>query len=263
MRLLSSFAITLAGSAVFCGAFNSGAVHSQLNPHGIQGRISASTLRKLFTAVMRWCDVESFLNIGCLYQEIALMEKRLNMHIELLRRDEFRKMESLSDIVKCVSPRLGIACRLLIDLIENLGSAHPAETYFSGFDYDLGERALGYLTSFDLDLNIFAASIGMTKTSIKTFVQGHETVLDLGGYSINTELFEPLRRLLDQYKGAKVLSKPRQYFSLISGNAGTYFILLNEILHVVTPSSTPAVLPEELIKAILSGHSQNTTNDDN
>jgi hypothetical protein len=62
---------------------------------------------------------------------------------------------------------------LLIDLLENLGSAHPAETYFNGFDYDLGERALGYLTAFDLDLNIFAASIGMTKTSIKTFVQGH------------------------------------------------------------------------------------------
>jgi hypothetical protein len=37
------------------------------------------------------------------------MEKRLDMHIELLRRDEFRKMESLSDIVKCVSRRL-VAC---------------------------------------------------------------------------------------------------------------------------------------------------------
>jgi dynactin 1 len=37
---------------------------------------------------------------------------------------------------------------------------------------------------------------------------GHsETVLDLGGYDIDTELFEPLQRLLDQYKGAKALSK--------------------------------------------------------
>ncbi|KAJ7875952.1 dynein associated protein, partial [Mycena leptocephala] len=139
-----------------------------------------------FAAVMRRCDVESFLNIGRLYQEIAPMEKRLDMHIELLRRDEFREIESLSDLVKC--------------------------TYFSGFDYDLGQRALGYLTLFDLDLDIFAASIGITKTSIKTFVQGHETVLDLGDYSINTELFEPLRQLLDQYKGAKVLSKRVSFF---------------------------------------------------
>jgi dynactin 1 len=71
----------------------------------------------------------------------------------------------------------------------------------------LGERELGYLVSFDLDLDIFAASIGMTKTSIATLVQDEETVLDLGGYDIDTELFEPLQRLLNQYKGAKALSK--------------------------------------------------------
>lgn len=32
-------------------------------------------------------------------------------------------------------------------------------------------------------------------------------MLDLGGYDIDTELFQPLQRLLDQYKGAKALSK--------------------------------------------------------
>ncbi|KAJ7146369.1 dynactin [Mycena epipterygia] len=157
----------------------------------MRGRISAlSTLCKRFAAVMRRCDVESFLNIGRLYQEIAPMEKRLDMHVELLRRDEFREMECVSDVVK-ISAQFD----------------HLAETYFSGFDYDLGERELGYLVSFDLDLDIFAASIGMTKTSITTLLQDDETVLDLGGFDIDTELFEPLQRLLDQYKGAKALSK--------------------------------------------------------
>ncbi|KAF7346159.1 CAP-Gly domain-containing protein [Mycena sanguinolenta] len=157
----------------------------------MRGRISAlSTLCKRFATVMRRCDVESFLNIGRLYQEIAPMEKRLDMHVDLLRRDEFRDEECVSDINKIM---------LTFD--------HLAETYFSGFDYDLGERELGYLTSFDLDLDIFAASIGMSKTSITTLVQDNETVLELGGYNIDTELFEPLQRLLDQYKGAKALSK--------------------------------------------------------
>ncbi|KAJ7439861.1 dynactin [Mycena latifolia] len=157
----------------------------------MRGRISAlSTLCKRFAAVMRRCDVESFLNIGRLYQEIAPMEKRLDMHVDLLRRDEFREMECVSDVVKITAQ-----------------FDHLAETYFSGFDYDLGERELGYLVSFDLDLDIFAASIGMTKTSIATLVQDDETVLDLGGFDIDTELFEPLQRLLDQYKGAKALSK--------------------------------------------------------
>ncbi|KAJ7695201.1 dynactin [Mycena rosella] len=157
----------------------------------MRGRISAlSTLCKRFAAVMRRCDVESFLNIGRLYQEIAPMEKRLDMHVDLLRRDEFREMECVSDVVKITAQ-----------------FDHLAETYFSGFDYDLGERELGYLVSFDLDLDIFAASIGMTKTSITTLIQDDETVLDLGGFDIDAELFGPLQRLLDQYKGAKALSK--------------------------------------------------------
>lgn len=67
----------------------------------MRGRISGlSTLCKRFAAILRRCDVESFLNIGRIYPEIAPMEKRLDMHIDLLRRDEFREMECVSDIVK-------------------------------------------------------------------------------------------------------------------------------------------------------------------
>lgn len=69
----------------------------------MRGRISGlSTLCKRFAAVLRRCDVESFLNIGRLYPEIAPMEKRIDMHIDLLRRDEFREMECVSDVVKYV-----------------------------------------------------------------------------------------------------------------------------------------------------------------
>jgi dynactin 1 len=67
----------------------------------MRGRISGlSTLCKRFGAVLRRCDVESFLNIGRIYQEIAPMEKRIDIHINLLRRDEFREMECVSDIAK-------------------------------------------------------------------------------------------------------------------------------------------------------------------
>jgi dynactin 1 len=59
-----------------------------------------STLCKRFAAVLHHCDVDSFLNIGRIYQEIVPMEKRIDMHIDLLRRDEFREMECVSDIVK-------------------------------------------------------------------------------------------------------------------------------------------------------------------
>ncbi|KAF7307559.1 CAP-Gly domain-containing protein [Mycena indigotica] len=157
----------------------------------MRGRIAAlSTLCRRFAAIMRRCDVESFLNFGRLYPELAPMEKRIDMHIDLLRRDEFREMECVSDVVK-------IAAQF----------DHLAETYFSGFDSDLGERELGYFMSFDSDLDIFAASIGLSKTSITSLIQDEETVLELGGYDIQTELMQPLQRLLEQYKSAKAISK--------------------------------------------------------
>ena len=69
----------------------------------MRSRISGvAMLCKRFAAVLRRCDVETFLNMGRLYPEIAPLEKRINMHIDLLRRDEFRVMECVSDVVKCV-----------------------------------------------------------------------------------------------------------------------------------------------------------------
>ena len=43
---------------------------------------------------------------------------------------------------------------------------HLAETYFQGFDYDLGERELGFALSLDHDLDIYAAAIALTKTAV-------------------------------------------------------------------------------------------------
>ena len=56
---------------------------------------------------------------------------------------------------------------------------HLAETYFDQYDHDLGERELGYVLSFDRDLDMFAASIGLTKTSVASIVKddGMESVL--------------------------------------------------------------------------------------
>ena len=44
---------------------------------------------------------------------------------------------------------------------------HLAESYFDGFEHDLGERELGYAQSFDNDLDMFLASIALTKTAIE------------------------------------------------------------------------------------------------
>ena len=61
-----------------------------------------STLCKRFAAVLRRCDGDFYLSIGKLFPEIAPMEKRIDMHIDTLRREEFRFLECGSDIQKSV-----------------------------------------------------------------------------------------------------------------------------------------------------------------
>ncbi|KAG1728860.1 uncharacterized protein EDB91DRAFT_1313227 [Suillus paluster] len=56
---------------------------------------------------------------------------------------------------------------------------HLAETYFDGFEQDLGKRELGYALSFDHDLDVFAASIGLTKTSVAVILNDEGVKIEL------------------------------------------------------------------------------------
>jgi dynactin 1 len=94
------------------------------------------------------------------------------MHIDLLRREEFREMECVSDVVKCVLPRVPISATADLPFHRiHAQFDHISETYFAGFDFDLGERELGYALSFDHDLDMFAASLGLVKTSIEAVMK--------------------------------------------------------------------------------------------
>ena len=54
--------------------------------------------------------------------------------------------------------------------------SHLAETYFKDFDLDLGERELGLVLSLDHDLDVYASSMGLTKTAVEA------TLNDEGDY---------------------------------------------------------------------------------
>ena len=82
------------------------------------------------------------------------MEKRINMHIDLLRREQFLELKCVSDAVKMQSQ-----------------FDHLSETYFNNFEYDLGGRELIYAVSFDHDLEMFAASVGLIKTSVAAILR--------------------------------------------------------------------------------------------
>ena len=84
---------------------------------------------------------------------------------------------------------------------------HLAETHFNEFDFDLGERELGYALSFDHDLEMFAASVGLIKTSVDAIMKDEDVEVDLGELDAEVEFFSPLQKLIDLSRSAKVISK--------------------------------------------------------
>ena len=100
---------------------------------------------------------------------------------------------------------------------------HLAETYFGGYEFDLGEREHGMALSCDHDFEMFAAAVGYVKTYVEAILKDEgeniesctscssdicaDVELDLGELEPDTVFFQPLQKLLDQSRSARVLSK--------------------------------------------------------
>ncbi|CAE6345447.1 unnamed protein product [Rhizoctonia solani] len=147
-------------------------------------------LCKRFASVMRKCDVNTFHAVGRLFPDLLPMEKRLDMHVDLLRRDEFRIMECVSDVAKML-----------------LQFEHLADTAFSGFEADLAERELDLTMQLDCDLDSFVAAIGLTKTALENSIKDDDTILEYGDLDIDRTLLEPIAQILEQSKSAKIAFK--------------------------------------------------------
>lgn len=68
---------------------------------------------------------------------------------------------------------------------------HIAETYFDGFEHDVGERELGYAQTLDNDLDMFVASIGLTKTALEALDrdEGAYHIFSLPGGTVSSTIF--------------------------------------------------------------------------
>jgi dynactin 1 len=113
-----------------------------------------SILSRRFAAVLKRVDVDTFLSMGRLYPELSPLERRVDMHLDLIRRDEFREAECVMDLDRLLSQ-----------------FEHIAETYFSGFTGDIGERGLDLAQSLDCDLDMFAAATGLTKSALQNLAK--------------------------------------------------------------------------------------------
>ncbi|QRW00779.1 Dynein associated protein [Ceratobasidium sp. AG-Ba] len=171
----------------------------------MRGRVyHFACLCKRFAAVLRKCDVQTFHGVGRLYPDLLPMEKRLDMHVDLLRRDEFRIMECVSDVSKMLAQ-----------------FEHLADTAFSGFDADLAERELDLTMQLDCDLDSFVAAIGLTKTALENSIKDEDTIVEYGDLDVEQTLFEPMAQVLEQSKSAKVAFRKlvRRVEDLIQDNS--------------------------------------------
>ncbi|KAL5533874.1 hypothetical protein ACEPAG_334 [Sanghuangporus baumii] len=156
----------------------------------LRARISRmSVLCKRFASIMKRCDVETFLNVGRMYTDIAHFEKRIDLHIDMLCRDEFRDIECVNDVQKTAQ-----------------AFGHLVEMYSEGLEYDLGERELGYALTFDHELDNLSASLALISSYISDIMKDEDVSVDSDDDPV-AELIEPFKHLLDQIKGAKVMSK--------------------------------------------------------
>ncbi|KAJ4492110.1 dynein associated protein-domain-containing protein [Lentinula edodes] len=178
----------------------------------MRGRLSVlSTLCKRLSAILRRCSPELWISVGRLYEELKPLEKRMDIHVELLGRDEFRERECVSDVIKINAQFNHLAEMYFGDYFggQLFGYVSSSLLFFHSFTHinspDIAERELGTLTLFDLDLDMFAASIGMMKTSVEGLLKEEEFApsADFGGFDIHTELYTPLLTLLSRSKSVK------------------------------------------------------------
>jgi dynactin 1 len=101
---------------------------------------------------------------------------------------------------------------------------HLAETYFKAFDFDLGEREFGLVLSLDHDLDVYASSMGLTKTAVEAILNDEgefsqiysclvdyiamlDVTHDLDGMEPETSFLVPIQKSLDQCKTAKIVAR--------------------------------------------------------
>ncbi|KZS86748.1 hypothetical protein SISNIDRAFT_434236 [Sistotremastrum niveocremeum HHB9708] len=164
-----------------------------------------------FAAVLRHCDVDAFLGMGRLLGDLVGIEKRIDMHIDLLRRNEFREMECVADVAKILAQ-----------------FDHLSEAYFSGYEWDLGERAADIAQSIDYDLDMFSAAMLLTKTSLSAVLNDRDVVLQFGDMDPNEVVFEPLERLVENCRSVKNVA--RKIVTRIEGLLGESSAVKPDIL---------------------------------
>ncbi|PWN44195.1 hypothetical protein IE81DRAFT_37527 [Ceraceosorus guamensis] len=147
-----------------------------------------AALSRQIAGVLQLASVPTFLKAGRTYREHASIERRIDSFIEALRHEELKEAECGREFARYVKD------------FEEFSYTLGEET-----DADLAAKEVGAAQLIDLDLDTLNAALGYTKQTLAAlYNEGDHVGWELGGKSLDEDVFAPLQQLINNVKSTKV-----------------------------------------------------------
>lgn len=166
------------------------------------------------SALVQLASIPTFLKSGRMFKELVSIERTIDQHIDLLRREELKEEDCAKDYRRFVKMLEEFEFALLDGSSESI-------------DSDLAAKELGSATLFDLDLDTIAAALGFSKQAVaslyndfnkqtealqkqggdgdtSTLLTSGEIDMRLNDLDISEVLFTPLQELINHIRSTKV-----------------------------------------------------------
>lgn len=145
-----------------------------------------ATLNRRFAAIMRRTQPDDYVALGRVVGELAGVESRVDGWIASVKTDEFND---------------GECARELDALLAQFN--HLAEVMFNHPGLDAGEQQVAAAYTLEDDLDNFAAAVGFVRTEIMALVKDGDVDVELGEYTLDEAVYDPVQRVLNQVRAVK------------------------------------------------------------
>ncbi|PWN36696.1 uncharacterized protein FA14DRAFT_128921, partial [Meira miltonrushii] len=149
------------------------------------------------SALVQLASIPTFLKSGRMFKELVSIERTIDQHIDLLRREELKEDDCAKDYRRFVKMLEDFEFALLDGSSESI-------------DSDLAAKELGSATLFDLDLDTIAAALGFSKQAqigdgdTSGLLPTGDIDMRLNDLDISEVLFTPLQELINHIRSTKV-----------------------------------------------------------
>ncbi|GMK57406.1 hypothetical protein CspeluHIS016_0402400 [Cutaneotrichosporon spelunceum] len=153
----------------------------------LRGKLrSFATLNRRFAAIMRRTQPDDYAALGRVVGELAGVESRVDGWIASVKTDEFNDGE----------------CAREIDALLAQFN-HLADVMFNRPGLDAGEQQVAAAYTLEDDLDNFAAAVGFVRTEIMALVKDGDVDVELGEYTLDEAVYDPVQRVLNQVRAVK------------------------------------------------------------